>query len=73
MSSNTNRGNFKAGDHMCPFCFVGYEELEVDFEYEGIILRHVKILRCPLCGEEFFTTEQQAIIQAKLWQAQNKP
>jgi len=61
-----NSENFKAGALVCPCCFVGYEELEVDFEYEGDILHRIKILRCPVCREELFTPEQQDILQAKL-------
>ncbi len=51
---------------MCPVCCVEYVEVEVDFEYDGTILRNVKMLRCPSCEEELFTPEQQEAISELL-------
>lgn len=41
-------------------------EVEMDYEYGGIIVRGVKGLRCPVDGEEFFTLGQSAEINRKL-------
>jgi hypothetical protein len=46
----------------CPKC----EEVTVDYEYQGIILRNVKALRCPSCKEELFTLEQYDAIRDRL-------
>ncbi len=69
MSKETNpqpKGTVKAGALMCPVCCVEYVEVEVDFEYDGTILRNVKMLRCPSCEEELFTPEQQEAISERL-------
>jgi hypothetical protein len=38
----------------------------VDYEYQGIVLRNVKALRCPDCKEEMFTLEQYDAIHDRL-------
>ncbi len=38
----------------------------MDYEYQGIILRNVKALRCPDCKEELFTLEQYEAIRNRL-------
>ncbi|OGD46777.1 hypothetical protein A3K69_06925 [Candidatus Bathyarchaeota archaeon RBG_16_57_9] len=43
-----------------------FEEVTTDFEAGGVIVRGVKGLRCPVGGEEIFTSEQASIIKAKL-------
>lgn len=50
----------------CPKCDTEYVEVEVDFEYGDIILRNVKALRCPKCGEELFTPEQYDAIRSRI-------
>jgi YgiT-type zinc finger domain-containing protein len=61
----------KAGALMCPVCCVEYVEVEVDFEYDGTILKNVKMLRCPSCEEELFSPEQQEAITAQITRAAN--
>jgi YgiT-type zinc finger domain-containing protein len=64
---NNQKGKIvKAGALMCPTCCVEYNEIEVDFEYEGMILKNVKVLRCPGCEEELFTPEQQFMITERI-------
>ena len=48
----------KAGALLCPVCCVEFHEIHVDIEWEGKILRNVKLLRCPVCEEEILTPEQ---------------
>jgi len=50
----------------CPKCKKECEEVTVDYEYEGIVLRNVKALRCPDCKEELFTLEQYDSIRDRL-------
>jgi YgiT-type zinc finger domain-containing protein len=50
----------------CPKCSKEYEEVTVDYEYGGIVLRNVKALRCPDCKEELFTLEQYDAIRDRL-------
>ena len=50
----------------CPKCSNEYEEVTVDYEYDGIIIRNVKALRCPGCKEELFTPEQYDAIRDRL-------
>ncbi len=38
----------------------------MDYEYQGMILRNVKALRCPDCKEELFTLEQYEAIRNRL-------
>ena len=52
----------KAGALLCPVCCVEYEEVEFDFEVDGVVLHNVKALRCPSCQEERFTPEQTEAI-----------
>jgi len=56
----------KAGALLCPSCCIEYLEVQFDFEVDGIVLRNVKALRCPLCEEEVFSPEQQEIIMKKI-------
>ena len=48
---NFDRKNIKSGAMLCPFCYVQYKEVEVDFEVYGTILYNVKIVKCPSCGD----------------------
>jgi|WetSurMetagenome_2_1015567.scaffolds.fasta_scaffold24041_3 hypothetical protein len=50
----------------CPKCKKKCEEVTVDYEYRGIVLRNVKALRCPDCKEELFTLEQYDAIHERL-------
>jgi len=45
---------------------VELEEVETDFEYKGVVLRGVKALRCPVCGEEMFDLEQYGEIKQRI-------
>jgi hypothetical protein len=56
----------KAGALLCPVCCVEYIEAEVDLEFNGEVLRNIKVLRCPVCQEEQFTQQQQDEIEARL-------
>ncbi len=56
----------KAGALLCPVCCVELIEVDVDFEIYGVVLRNVKVLRCPVCQDEQFTPEQQEAIDEKL-------
>jgi len=51
---------------VCPKCDKKCEEVTVDYEYQGIVLRNVKALRCPDCKEELFTLEQYDAIHDRL-------
>ena len=44
---------------------VEHQEVETDFETQGIVMRSVKGLRCPVGGEEMFTREQVAEIRRR--------
>jgi hypothetical protein len=61
-----NSNNTKAGALLCPLCCLEYVEVIFDCEIDGTILRDVKALKCPSCGEEVFTPEQQQAITEKL-------
>ena len=50
----------------CPKCSNEYEEVTVDYEYGGIVIRNVKALRCPGCKEELFTPEQYDAIRDRV-------
>jgi hypothetical protein len=50
----------------CLKCNKPCEEVTVDYEYQGVILRNVKALRCPDCKEELFTLEQYDAIRNRL-------
>ena len=50
----------------CHKCKKECEEVTIDYEYQGIILRNVKALRCPDCKEELFTLEQYDAIRDRL-------
>ncbi len=52
----------KKDQSKCPKCDATYVEVETDFESGGVLLRNVKALRCPKCGEELFTMEQYRAI-----------
>ena len=69
-SDNEDETMVKAGTLMCPLCCVKYVEIKVDFEYEGAILRDIKMLQCPVCQEEIFTPEQHEIIRTRFIQTQ---
>jgi YgiT-type zinc finger domain-containing protein len=51
---------------VCLKCRKKCEEVTIDYEYHGIILRNVKALRCPECKEEVFTLEQYDAIRYRL-------
>ena len=56
----------KAGALMCPSCCVEYVEVQFDCEFDGVLLRDVKALKCPRCEEEVFSPQQQEDIKKKL-------
>ena len=56
----------KAGALLCPACCVEYVAVEFDLDVDGDILRNVKALRCPVCGEEVFTPEQHEEIRKQI-------
>ena len=60
-SPNKSTGT-EANALLCPSCCVEFIEVEFDFEVDGIILHHVKALRCPACSDELFTPEQSDAI-----------
>ncbi len=43
-----------------------YVEVEVDFDFEGIVLHDVKVLRCPVCQDEQITPGQLEAVKKKL-------
>ena len=45
---------------------VEMEERETDFEYGGVLLRGVKVWRCPMGGEELFDLNQYGEIKRRL-------
>lgn len=51
---------------ICQKCNKKCEEVTIDYEYHGIVLRNVKVLRCPDCKEELFTLEQYDAIHNRL-------
>jgi len=51
---------------ICPKCNKECEEVTIDYEYQGVIIRNVKALRCPNCKEEVFTLEQYDTIRERL-------
>jgi hypothetical protein len=51
---------------VCPKCNKECQEVTVDYEYQGVVLRDVKALRCPGCKEELFTLEQYDAIRDRL-------
>ncbi len=55
----------KAGALLCPVCCVECVEVEFDLEVNGAVLRNVRALRCPACGEERFTPEQVEAIRKR--------
>ena len=65
-NSSSQESGTKANALFCPICCVEYEEVEFDFEVDGVVLRNVKALRCPTCNEERFTTEQYAAIAKRI-------
>ena len=67
-SQNKQKGT-KANALLCPTCYVEYVEVEFDAEFDGVILHHVKALRCPLCNEEVFTDEQQNAVNNRITEA----
>jgi hypothetical protein len=52
-----DENSLKAGALLCPVCCVEFQEIQVDMEWEGKVLRNVKLLRCPVCHEEQFPPE----------------
>ena len=56
----------KASALLCPVCCVEYVEVEFDFEVDGVILHNVKVLRCPSCKEERFTSEQYEVVTKRI-------
>lgn len=56
----------KAGALLCPVCCVEFIEVEVDFDVDGVVLRNVKVFRCPVCQEEQFTPAQLEAIEERL-------
>jgi hypothetical protein len=55
----------KAGALLCPVCCVEYVGVAFDFEVNGVVLPDVAALRCPKCGEEVFSPQQQQEITKK--------
>lgn len=51
---------------ICPKCNKQCEEVTIDYEYQGVVLRNAKALRCPNCKEEVFTLEQYDAIRERL-------
>jgi len=66
LAKNSVNNCAKAGALMCPVCYVEYVEVHFDFELDGAVLRDVEALRCPVCGEEVFSPEQQETIRKRL-------
>ena len=65
-SEPKHEDNLKAGALLCPVCCVEYIEVEADFDVEGVVLRNIKLLRCPVCQEEQFTQQQQDAFEQEL-------
>lgn len=51
---------------VCLKCNKECQEVTVDYEYQGVVFRNVKALRCPDCKEELFTLEQYDAIRDRL-------
>jgi hypothetical protein len=66
LKKNSPNRHTKANALLCPSCCVEYVEIEFDFEVDGLILRDVKGLQCPTCGEEQFTSKQVEDIGKRL-------
>jgi len=66
LPKNSSNTETKAGALLCPSCCVEYVEVVFDCEFNGVVLRNVKALKCPMCEEEVFTPEQQQAIVEKL-------
>jgi len=45
---------------------VELEEVEIDYDYGGVVVRGVKALRCPVCGEETIDLDQYEMIRRRL-------
>jgi len=43
-----------------------FREVEIDFEYGGVVVRGVKALRCPVCGEEIIDLAQYGQIKRRI-------
>ena len=41
-------------------------EVEIDYEYKGVIVRGVKAMRCPVCGEETITLEEYGKLKKRI-------
>ena len=41
-------------------------EVEIDYEYRGVIIRGVRALRCPMCGEEIITLEEYGKLKKRI-------
>src|SRR3989304_8706982 len=50
----------------CPEHEVEYQTVETTYEQNGVILKDVKALRCPVDGEELFTLEQAEAIRQRI-------
>lgn len=56
----------KAGALLCPVCCVEYVEVKFDCELDGVVLRDVEALQCPMCKQEVLTPQQQQEVTNKL-------
>ena len=56
----------KANALMCPVCCVEYVEVEFDFEVDGVVMRNVKTLQCPVCKDELFSPQQSEEITNRM-------
>ncbi len=41
-------------------------EVSIDFEYKGVVLRGVKALRCPVCGDELLGLDQYGEVKRRI-------
>jgi len=41
-------------------------EVRTDFEYKGVVVRGVKALRCPVCGDELLDLDQYGEIRRRI-------
>ncbi|MDR0373515.1 MAG: YgiT-type zinc finger protein [Nitrososphaerota archaeon] len=63
----------KAGALLCPICCIEYAEVTFDFEINGIVLHDVDALKCPKCGEEIFSPQQQEKISTYILNLGDRP